>query len=204
MPERTSIWLRTGKPVRGRPALDRDRIVAAAVTLLDEESASGLTMRKLADRLGAPPMTLYGYVATKDDVLEYAVDAVFAETLEDDDTGGDWRDALTSIGTRTFEALLRHHWAAPLIGGTPPLGPAAVAQFGTILRVLTAAGFHGERLEAVTTGFYYYVLGAALAESAWARAGHPAVEMLSGYAGTDSGARFQRGLSAVLEGLRPA
>ncbi|MBL1078587.1 TetR/AcrR family transcriptional regulator C-terminal domain-containing protein [Nocardia sp. 2] len=202
MPDRTSIWLRAEKPARGRPALDRDRIVAAAVTLLDEESISGLTMRKLADRLGVPAMTLYGYVANKEDVLEYAVDAVFAETLHEADSG-DWRGELTSIGIRTFEALLRHHWAAPLVGGTPPLGPAAVAQFATIVRVLTAAGFHDEQLDAVTTAFYYYVLGAALAESAWARAGHPAVEVLSGYANTDAGERFRRGLNAVLEGLRP-
>ncbi|WP_167477536.1 TetR/AcrR family transcriptional regulator [Nocardia arthritidis] len=223
MPERTSIWLRPAKPGRGRPALDRDQIVAAAVALLDEESVAGLTMRKLGDRLGVPPMTLYGYVATKDDLLEYALDAVFDETLNDAEPGTDWRAELAAIGARTFEALLRHHWAAALVGAAPPMGPAAVAQFGTIMRVLTAAGFTGERLESATTAFYYYVLGAALAESAWARTGStvesltaglpnpaaadeltPAAEFLAGYANADARQRFDRGLRAVLDGLRPA
>ncbi|BCK56162.1 TetR/AcrR family transcriptional regulator [Nocardia wallacei] len=225
MPERTSIWLRPAKPGRGRPVLDRDRIVRAAVSLLDEESVAGLTMRKLADRLGAPPMTLYSYVATKDDLLEYALDAVFAEMLDDVEPGDDWRAALGAIGGRTFDALLRHHWAAALVGAAPPIGPAAVAQFGTILRVLIAAGFSGERLESATTCFYYYVLGAALAESSYAHNGStagasiaelsnltaadgtdiaPTAQFLAGYANADARDRFERGLTAVLDGLRPA
>ncbi|WP_406272188.1 TetR/AcrR family transcriptional regulator [Nocardia sp. NBC_00881] len=225
MPERKSIWLRPAKAGRGRPSLDLDRIVTAAVALLDEESVAGLTMRKLAERLGVPPMTLYGYIATKDDLLEYALDAVFAETLEDAEPRAIWRAELAAIGRRTFEALLRHHWAAALVGDNPPMGPAAVAQFGAILRVLTAAGFTGERLESATTGFYYYVLGAALAESAWAGTSStvaeltadlprlssadgaeiaPAAEFLTGYAKADAGQRFERGLGAILDGLRPA
>ncbi|MEV6277174.1 TetR/AcrR family transcriptional regulator C-terminal domain-containing protein [Nocardia sp. NPDC051832] len=224
MPERKSVWLRPEKPVRGRPALDRARIVSAALTLLDEDSVPGLTMRKLADRLAVPPMTLYGYVANKDDLLEYALDAVFAETLESVDASGDWRKALENIGSRTFEALLRHHWAAALVGTAPPMGPAAVAQFGSILEVLESAGFRDEGLVAATTGFYYYVLGAALAESAWAREGSTvqaptmdapnqraadsagatrAAAFLGRYANTDARERFRRGLSAVLDGLCP-
>ncbi|QBS44833.1 TetR/AcrR family transcriptional regulator [Nocardia sp. CS682] len=225
MPERKSVWLRQEKSSRGRPALDRARIVSAALTLLDEDSVPGLTMRKLADRLGVPPMTLYGYVANKDDLLEYALDAVFAETSAAVDAAAGWRTTLEGIGIRTFEALLRHHWAAALVGTAPPMGPAAVAQFGTILEVLESAGFRDERLEAATTGFYYYVLGAALAESAWARGGSavqaPAMEVpnlrdadgdgatlaaafLARYANTDARERFRRGLSTVLDGLRPA
>ncbi|WP_280450088.1 TetR/AcrR family transcriptional regulator [Nocardia brasiliensis] len=224
MPERNSVWLRPAKPTRNPPALDLDQIVAAAVALLDEESVSGLTMRKLAARLDAAPMTLYGYVATKDDLLELAVDAVFAEALAADPVADDWRAALTAIGHRTFLALVRHPWAAALVGDNPPLGPAAVAQFGTILRVLTAAGFTGGHLDSALTGFYYYVLGAALAESAWTCAGRassftaadisrltsadgqdvtPVTAYFERYPDTDPVQRFGHGLRAVLNGLDP-
>ncbi|MBF6126752.1 TetR/AcrR family transcriptional regulator [Nocardia brasiliensis] len=224
MPERNSVWLRPAKQTRNPPALDLDQIVAAAVALLDEESVSGLTMRKLAARLDAAPMTLYGYVATKDDLLELAVDAVFAEALAADPVADDWRAALTAIGHRTFLALVRHPWAAALVGDNPPLGPAAVAQFGTILRVLTAAGFTGGHLDSALTGFYYYVLGAALAESAWTCAGRassftaadisrltsadgqdvtPVAAYFERYPDTDPVQRFGHGLRAVLNGLDP-
>ncbi|WP_280404837.1 TetR/AcrR family transcriptional regulator [Nocardia brasiliensis] len=224
MPERNSVWLRPAKPTRNPPVLDLDQIVAAAVALLDEESVSGLTMRKLAARLDAAPMTLYGYVATKDDLLELAVDAVFAEALAADPVADDWRAALTAIGHRTFLALVRHPWAAALVGDNPPLGPAAVAQFGTILRVLTAAGFTGGHLDSALTGFYYYVLGAALAESAWTCAGRassftaadisrltsadgqdvtPVAAYFERYPDTDPVQRFGHGLRAVLNGLDP-
>ncbi|GAA5083051.1 TetR/AcrR family transcriptional regulator [Nocardia iowensis] len=223
MPQRNSVWLRPAKAARTPPALDRDQIVATAVALLDEESVQGLTMRKLAARLEVPPMTLYGYVSTKDDLLEFAVDAVFAETLDDTAPSGEWRADLTAIGHRTFQALLRHPWAAALVGDNPPMGPAAVAQFGTILRVLTDAGFSGEQLDAAMAGFYYYVLGAALAESAWARAGRPdslapehvshltsadgrditpVAEYFGRYPRPDSTRRFEQGLHCVLDGLR--
>ncbi|WP_338772966.1 TetR/AcrR family transcriptional regulator C-terminal domain-containing protein [Nocardia vulneris] len=226
MPERNSVWLRPAKPTRNPPALDLDQIVATAVALLDEEAVSGLTMRKLAVRLDAAPMTLYGYVATKDDLLELAVDAVFAEALAADPATEDWRAALTAIGHRTFQALVRHPWAAALVGDKPPLGPAAVAQFGTILRVLTAAGFSGGHLDSALTGFYYYVLGAALAESSWARARGaassftaadisrltsadgqdvaPVTAYFDRYPNTDPVQRFGHGLRAVLSGLDPA
>ncbi|WP_280408772.1 TetR/AcrR family transcriptional regulator [Nocardia brasiliensis] len=224
MPERNSVWLRPAKQTRNPPALDLDQIVAAAVALLDEESVTGLTMRKLAARLDAAPMTLYGYVATKDDLLELAVDAVFAEALAVDPVADDWRAALAAIGHRTFLALVRHPWAAALVGDNPPLGPAAVAQFGTILRVLTAAGFTGGHLDSALTGFYYYVLGAALAESAWTCAGRassftaadisrltsadgqdvtPVTAYFERYPDTDPVQRFGHGLRAVLNGLDP-
>ncbi|MFC9440193.1 TetR/AcrR family transcriptional regulator C-terminal domain-containing protein [Nocardia sp. NPDC057030] len=104
------------------------------------------------------------------------------------------------------------------------LGPAAATQFGMVLEVLESAGFRDDRLEASAIAFYYYVLGAALAESAWDRgasttssltAERPnrrspataharrAAAFLSRHADTDARERFRRGLTAVLDGLQP-
>ncbi|MGI5147000.1 TetR/AcrR family transcriptional regulator [Plantactinospora sp. CA-294935] len=76
----TGVWLRPPRsPGRSGPPLHRDRIVAAAVALLDREGVAGLTMRRLAERLGAGSTTLYWHVTNKDDVLDLALDQIFGE-----------------------------------------------------------------------------------------------------------------------------
>lgn len=62
----------------GEPPLSRARIAAAAIAILDADGLDGLSMRKLADRLGAGVMSLYWHVANKDALLDLALDAVLA------------------------------------------------------------------------------------------------------------------------------
>jgi AcrR family transcriptional regulator len=57
--------------------LSRERIVEAAVTLLDEHGTDGLTMRRLAQQLDVTPTALYWHVKTKDDVLDLTLDRIF-------------------------------------------------------------------------------------------------------------------------------
>jgi len=54
---------------RPRGSLNRDQVVEAALKLADEEGLEALTMPTLARRLECGVMTLYGYVANKDDLL---------------------------------------------------------------------------------------------------------------------------------------
>ncbi|NGO70152.1 TetR/AcrR family transcriptional regulator, partial [Streptomyces boncukensis] len=89
----TSVWLeRRPAPVRRRaPAvprqggepgpegLDRERITATAVRLLDAGGLGGFSMRRLAAELGVTAMSVYWYVDSKDDLLELALDAVQGE-----------------------------------------------------------------------------------------------------------------------------
>jgi AcrR family transcriptional regulator len=192
--------------------------------IMDSDGISGLTMRKLAAQLNTAPMTLYGHVSTKDDLLEFAVDGVFAEALLD---GGprNWRPRLTAMARRLFDAFLAHPWAPALLGAKPPMGPAAVAHFGSMLDTLSRAGFEGKDLNSAITAFYYYVLGAATAEAAWVQAGLPLaaitpadLERLESADGGDNTPmvefyrhqssaqprdRFEMGLRHVLDGLRP-
>lgn len=83
-PARTSVWLNHRPPSRARksdqPAgLDRDRITAASVRLLDAEGLAKFSMRRLAAELNVTAMSLYWYVDTKDDLLELALDSVYSE-----------------------------------------------------------------------------------------------------------------------------
>src|SRR5438046_586131 len=53
-----------------RKPLSRERILAAALELVDEHGIDALSMRKLAQSLGYEAMSLYNHVANKDDLLE--------------------------------------------------------------------------------------------------------------------------------------
>ena len=120
-----TVWDRPEPPTRPVP-LDRERIVAAAISLADEGGLEAVSLRKVAARLDAGPMRLYGYISTKEELFDLMVDEVYAEILPEEQPR-DWREALGSHAHRTRRAALRHEWLADLLGGRPSLGPNALA-----------------------------------------------------------------------------
>lgn len=81
-----SVWFAEERP--RKPRLSRERIVRAAVEVLDAEGVGGFSMRRLAARLNAGVMSVYEYVRGVEDLYDLAVDEAFAEiTLPGDDSG---------------------------------------------------------------------------------------------------------------------
>lgn len=157
------VWLRERKP--RRDALTRDRITAAAVDLLDTTGAAALTMRRLAERLDVAPPTLYWHVKTKDDVLDLAVDAIFAE-VSVPDRSDDWAADAATLVSRWRVTMLRHPWSPPLLG-RPMLGPNVLARTEFLQSTLARAGLAGAALVAATHGLANLTIGSALTESTW-------------------------------------
>ncbi len=62
-----------------RSPLSRERVLNGAVAVADAGGLSALTIRSLAQELGVKPMSVYHYVANKDEILDGIVDLVFAE-----------------------------------------------------------------------------------------------------------------------------
>ncbi|MFD5110730.1 TetR/AcrR family transcriptional regulator [Streptomyces sp. NPDC058220] len=169
-PTRTSVWLE-GKPAaRGRkserpersersdqrsdqgadqPAgLDRDRIIAVSVRLLDAEGPAKFSMRRLAAELGVTAMSLYWYVDTKDDLLELALDSVFGEVQVPDltDDTADWRDQMRELAASYRSVLVRHPWVSPLIGKYLNIGPSSMVFSAAVQAVVGRTGLapHGQ------------------------------------------------------------
>ncbi|MDQ7904172.1 TetR/AcrR family transcriptional regulator C-terminal domain-containing protein [Phytohabitans sp. ZYX-F-186] len=167
-----TVWLRQ-EPSRPRrtPPLTRERIVQAAVALLDEQGTEGLTVRRLAQRLGVTSTALYWHVKTKDDVLDLAVDHVFDE-VEIPDAGAGWRDNVYELTARWRAVMLRHPWAPSLIG-RPMLGPNVLARTEFLQSALVRGGLTGVHLAVVTRLLANYVIGAALTEATWRQAADP-------------------------------
>ncbi|MEO8263358.1 MAG: TetR family transcriptional regulator, partial [Pseudolysinimonas sp.] len=81
--------------------LSKQRVVVEAVRLADREGVDGLSMRRLAAALGAGAMSLYHYVANKDELLDAMIDIVFEE-IEPPREDTDWQAAMRreAVSTR--------------------------------------------------------------------------------------------------------
>jgi AcrR family transcriptional regulator len=162
-----NVWLRPPERTRREaPPLNRDRIVDEAVTLLDEEGVGRLTMRRLAERLGTGSTTLYWHVKTKDDVLDLALDVIFAEVEIPRRATPDWRADLTALIGAWRAVLLKHPWSAALLG-RPMLGPNVLARSEFLYATLLEAGIADPHLTAAAYALSNYVIGSALMQTTW-------------------------------------
>src|SRR2546430_702213 len=145
-----------------RKPLSRERILDAALALVDEEGIEALSMRKLGQALGYEAMSLYNHVANKDDLLDGILDLVLAEMEPPDAEGG--LPAIRSAALSAHEALQRHPWAANMLMSPSSLRPARIAYMEALLACLRGAG-----LSADTTYHAYHVLDAhIIGFSLWA------------------------------------
>jgi AcrR family transcriptional regulator len=144
-----------------RKALDRERVLRAAVELADDQGIDALTMRALAARLGVEAMSLYNHVDNKDDLLDGMVDLV-AEEIAEPPAGADWRTALRHRSIAAHDALLRHRWASALWASRMEVGPARMRHMDALLRDLRAAGFPPGLLDLAFHTLQNHVLGHAL------------------------------------------
>ncbi|MGP4000047.1 TetR/AcrR family transcriptional regulator [Streptomyces sp. 8N706] len=173
-PARTSVWLEA-RPVPRRkseqPAgLDRDKIVAATVRLLDSEGLAKFSMRRLAAELGVTAMSVYWYVDTKDDLLELALDSVTGEvSLPEGDGGeGDWREQLRHMATEHRRLLVSHPWVSRLMGEYLNVGPRSMAFSSAAQRVLRASGLRPEQLPGALSLVHQFAYGFGTIEGQFA------------------------------------
>jgi AcrR family transcriptional regulator len=133
------IWFRQ-EPASRRPAHTRADIARAAVEIADAEGFEAVSMRRVAERLGAGTMTLYHYVRNKDELITLMSDAVMAEVLvPEGELADDWRTAVTQIATRTRAAFAAHHWIFERMGDGRP-GPSGMRHFEQSLRAVASLG----------------------------------------------------------------
>ncbi|GAA2611620.1 TetR/AcrR family transcriptional regulator [Streptomyces axinellae] len=173
---RTSVWLEERPGARRRAlgaghteGLDRAKITAAAVRLLDAEGPAGFSMRRLAAELGVTAMSVYWYVDRKDDLLELALDAVEGELDVPDAAaeGADWREQVRQSATALRGLLKRHPWASGMLGSFLNVGPSATAFQLGVRRVLLRSGLPGEQADGALTSLFSFVYGHAAVEASW-------------------------------------
>ena len=131
-----AISRRPGRPAR----LSRESVLRAAVEVADEGGIEALTMQRVGEAVGAEAMSLYRHVRNKEDLIDGAVDLVFAE-IELPPTDTDWRSAMRTRAVSVREVLRRHPWAVGLMESRAMPGPANMRHHDAVLGVLLGAGF---------------------------------------------------------------
>ncbi|MFF9913336.1 TetR/AcrR family transcriptional regulator [Streptomyces sp. NPDC013457] len=171
-PAGSSVWLEQRAPRSGGgPAgLDRERIVATSIRMLDQDGLAGLSMRKLATELGVTAMSLYWYVDTKDDIIEYAVDSVYGEIdLSAVDAAGGWQDRVRVLALDYRRMLVRHPWMSPSAGRYLNIGPHAIAVGAKIQEAIGDTGLPMQRQPSAMSAVFQFVYGYGTIESQFER-----------------------------------
>lgn len=160
-------------PRAPRNTLTHEKLVAAALQLVDEDGIGAFTIRELAGRLQVRPMSIYHYASSKGDLLDYLVDAVFSEVYLPE-VHGHWREELTLRSRSMRETLARHRWALTVMETRAHPGPATLTNHDAVLDVLRTSGFSLEAAAHAYAILDAFVYGFALQEAMLETVGVPA------------------------------
>ncbi|MER8438065.1 TetR/AcrR family transcriptional regulator C-terminal domain-containing protein [Mesorhizobium sp. M1312] len=204
---------------RSEPPLSRERIVTTAVELLDVQGVDGLTMRRLADRLGSGVMSLYWHVDNKEDLFDLALDSVLEyrgppQMVE----SRNWRGEVVHMLEDWRASMLRHPWSASLLPRRA-LGPNMLSRLELLSKTLSRAGVADADLNVAIWSLWNYVMGATITRASFDLSDddrsaaqqhltrvserYPTIERSRLLLDNDWGGTFRKGLGFLLDGLSP-
>lgn len=123
-----------------REVLSRERILHAALEIVDHEGLEAISMRRLGEELAVEAMSLYNHVPNKAAILDGIFETVLAE-LPPARRSGSWRATLRERAWAFRSVLRAHPNALPIFATRPAVTPAASAHVELALDVLRRAGF---------------------------------------------------------------
>ena len=135
-----------------RVRLSRERVLRAAVQVADEQGIAALTMRRLADTLGAEAMSLYYHVANKEEVLDGIVDTITMEINEVVDGidlpagGAAWKAAVRKRILSARQVFLRHPWAPRVFETRTSTSLEVLRYYDGLVGMMKAGGFTHDQI----------------------------------------------------------
>ena len=208
-----------------RLPLSRERVLDAAIKLVDQGGLGSLSMRKLGQELGVEAMALYYHFANKDEVIDGIVDIVFSE-IDLPASGADWKTAMRRRAISLRDVLLRHRWAIGLMEARRNAGPANLRHHDAVIGSLRAGGLEMDLAAHAYSLLDSYIYGFALTKmnlpfDATEEVAEVAHGMLQRFPvneypnlvaiiaerikpGYDYGDEFEYGLDLILDGLQKA
>jgi len=160
LPRALEILWRDAPPVPRTRGLSRERIVMAAIELVETEGLSALSMARLAERLGCGTMSLYRHVANKDELLTFMLSTAPDPPPTPDDPL-DWRAALSDWAAGLWDVYHRHPWVLQTAAAGPPVDPGQLAWLDAGLAALAATSMAERDKLAAVMAILHYVRGAA-------------------------------------------
>jgi AcrR family transcriptional regulator len=165
---------RAQRTERRTDALSKERIVEAAIEILDADGESALTFRVLAARLATGAGAIYWHVASKNDLLATAADDVIARVMTEvvsgasGISGSEPREAIRAIASGVFDAIDAHPWVGAQLS-REPWQSAMLQIFEGVGGQLQALGVPGPAQFDCASALVNYVLGLAGQYAAAAR-----------------------------------
>lgn len=109
----------TTRSSRRTDPLSQERLVDAAIEILDAQGEDALTFRLLAARLSTGPGAIYHHVANKDELLKAAAAQIIASAMHGTRRHGEPADAIRSTAAAVFDAIDAHPWAGAQLAREP-------------------------------------------------------------------------------------
>jgi AcrR family transcriptional regulator len=166
---------KTERTERRADALSKERIVEAAIEILDADGESALTFRALAARLATGSGAIYWHVANKNDLLAATADDVIARVMTEVVGGAEPREVIRAIALGVFDAIDAHPWAGAQLS-REPWQPAALQIFEGVGGQLQALGVPERAQFDCASALLNYVLGLAAQYAAAARLPPPVTD----------------------------
>ena len=188
-----AAWGLRERPSKGpKPGLSLEKIVDAGVHLARSEGLAAVSMARVAGELGSSTMSLYRYVAAKDELLALMVDEAVGRPPPGDGPDEGWRAGLTRWSWGYHDRMREHPWALRVPISGPPITPNQVAWLEDGLWSLRDTGLSEDERGSVVLLLSGYVRNEATLTADLVAAGFISDAAMSAYARllatvTDSG-----------------
>ena len=159
---------RAQRAERRTDALSKQRIVAAAIEILDADGETALTFRALAARLATGSGAIYWHVASKNDLLTAATDDVIARVMTEVASSAEPQEAIRAIALGAFDAIDAHPWVGTQLS-REPWQPAILQILEGVGGQLQALGVPRRAQFDCASALVNYILGLAGQYAAGAR-----------------------------------
>src|SRR5919204_3347445 len=148
-----------------RPALSAERILDAAVELLDRDGLDALSMRHLGAALGVEAMSLYRHFPSKGRLLEGLAGRLLSELALPVPGSAPWTASVRVLARAYRQLLVRHPNAIPLLATLQLSNPGALGPAGAVMALLRDAGFDAKTSVHALATAVSYVIGFAYWEA---------------------------------------
>ncbi|MFB7215319.1 TetR/AcrR family transcriptional regulator [Streptomyces sp. NPDC056255] len=193
--------------------LDRERIAAAAVALVDRDGLERFGVRRLAQELEVDPMSIYHHIKGKAALLDAMSEAVLAEVAAaaDDDASLHWEEIARRTAHGYREMAYRHPQVFPLLVTRAQTSPVAVSALEGLVTAMREAGLPDQTVADAPMVLFSFLNGHLLARTsdgpsavpAFDATVYPAMAALSPFmADFGSLTEFDRMLDTVLAGIK--
>lgn len=194
--------------------LSRERIVGAAVELIERDGPDAVSMRRLAAELGAGVMSLYNHVPNKAALLDAVAEHIMLDLEFAADPSAEWPDQARAL-MRNFRAVgHRYPRSVMLVVTRQPHSAAGLRPVERALATARAAGFEGRAAVLVMRAFVNFALGCLVHEAGRAGQGWSAQaiegltdqfvnvrELLGELGAHDPDAEFEFGLEMLISAM---